>query len=227
MSRLVTDVQGKHIAFVGDRSNGHYPVPFIPPQKNVWVWKKAKYLCNTSRFGTFYDNEDNRDKLWLAGASEAELMETLLPCLLVLPTFITAFLGKQGGPCLAHKLQKFVSDHIGGGELQVPPDKWQLVLDKCLAAAQGGNNGLSILNLGSLEPALCQDSEFFEWCELRLNTTLEQEPQLATGQYNGGGGWQPTTGQTNNFKHGTELHGWGPSAGTKQLGGHTKKEGVQ
>ena len=88
---------------------------------------------------------------------------------------------------MPHKLQKIVSDHIDSGELQVPPDKWQLVLDWCLVAAQGGNNRTSILNLGSPEPALCQDLEFLEWCELRLNTTLGQEPQQATGQYNGGG----------------------------------------
>ncbi len=64
-------MQGKHIAFVGDHGNGCYPVPFIPPQKNAWVWTKAKYLRDTARFGKFYDNKDNKDKLWLAGASKA------------------------------------------------------------------------------------------------------------------------------------------------------------
>jgi hypothetical protein len=86
----------------------------------------------------------------------------------------------------ATQTAKFVSDHIDGGELQVLPDKWQLVLDWCLAAAQGGNKGTSILNLWSPKPALCQDPEFLEWCELCLNTTLGQEPQQAMGQYNGG-----------------------------------------
>ncbi len=114
------------------------------------------------------------------GASKAELTETPLQRLLVLPTFIAEFLRKQGGACLPHKLSKFVSDHIDGGESQVPPEKWQLVLDWCLAAAQGGNNRTSILNLGSPEPALCQDSDFLKWFELRLNTTLGQEPQQAT-----------------------------------------------
>ncbi len=80
-----------------------------------------------------------------------------------------------------------MSNHIDGGELQVPPAKWQLILDWCLAAAQGGNNRTSILNLGSPEPALCQDPVFLEWCELHLTTTLGQELQQAAGQYNGGG----------------------------------------
>jgi hypothetical protein len=98
------------------------------------------------------------------------------------------FLRKQGGGHVCHtnckKLCQTTSTGVG---LQIQPDKWQLLLDWCLAAAQGGNNGMSILILGSLEPALCQDSEFLEWCELRLNTTLGQEQQQATGQYNGGG----------------------------------------
>jgi hypothetical protein len=123
------DVQGKHIAFIGDRGNGRYPVPFILPPQNVWIWAKAKYLHGTARFGTFYSDEDNKDKLWLTGASEAKLTETPLSHLLALPTFVAEFLGKQGGACLQHKLQKFMSDHIDGWELQVPPAKQQLVLD--------------------------------------------------------------------------------------------------
>jgi hypothetical protein len=161
------------------------PGAVLPP-KNAWIRTKAKYLCYTARFGTFYDNKDNKDKLWLKGASKAELTETPLPCLLALLTFVAEFLRKQGRACLPHKLQKIVSDHINRGGLQDPPDKWQLVLDWCLATAQGGNNGTSILNLGSLEPALCQDPEFLKWCKLCLNTTLGQEPLQAMGQYNGG-----------------------------------------
>jgi hypothetical protein len=111
-------VQGKHIAFVGDRGNRGYPVPFILPPQNTWIWIKAKYLCNTARFGTFYGGNDTKDKLWLTGASKAKLTETPLPCLLALPKFIAEFLGKQGGACLPHKLQNIVSDHINGGELQ-------------------------------------------------------------------------------------------------------------
>jgi hypothetical protein len=37
MLGLATDMQGKHIAFVGDRGNRRYPVPFAPPKKNAWV----------------------------------------------------------------------------------------------------------------------------------------------------------------------------------------------
>ncbi len=83
-------------------------------------------------------------------------------------------------------MRKFVSDHISGGESQVPVAKWQLVLDWCLAAAQGNNDGTRILNLGAPEWALCQDAEFLEWCKLRVATTLGQGPQQAAHHYNGG-----------------------------------------
>jgi hypothetical protein len=203
---------------------------FILPRQNAWVWTKAKYLRDTARLGTFYNNKGNKNKLWLMGASKAKLTETPLPCLLVLPTFVAEFLRKQGGACLPHKLHKFVSSHIDGGESQVPPDKWQLVLDWCLVAAQGGNDGTSILNLGSPEPALCQDLEFLKWCKLRLNTTLRQEPQQAMGQYNGGGPGnlklvkQITQNMGQSFMAGVQA--LAPSiAGAAQQGGGYNKDG--
>jgi hypothetical protein len=88
-------------------------------------------------------------------------METLLPRLLALPTFVGEFLGKQGGSCLPHKLQKFVKDYIDGGECQILPKKWQLILDWCLAVLQD-KDGTSLLNIGAPEPALYQDPEFLE-----------------------------------------------------------------
>jgi hypothetical protein len=45
----------------------------------------------------FYSDEDNKDKLWFTGASKVKLTETPLPHLLALLTFVTEFLGKQGG----------------------------------------------------------------------------------------------------------------------------------
>ncbi len=40
MSGLVMDMQGKHIAFVGDHSNGCYLVQFVlPPQKRLGMDK--------------------------------------------------------------------------------------------------------------------------------------------------------------------------------------------
>jgi hypothetical protein len=129
MSGLATDVQRKQIAFVGDWGNGRYPVPFILPPQNSWTWAKMRYLRDTARFSKFYPHADNQDKLWVTGATENKLTEQQLPRFLALPTFIAEFLVQQGGACLLHNLRNFVTAHIDGGDSQVPPEKWQLVLD--------------------------------------------------------------------------------------------------
>jgi hypothetical protein len=61
------------------------------------------------------------------------------------------------------------------------------VLDWCLAALQGSADRSSILNLGSPEPALCQDNEFLEWSDLHLTATLgTNQRQLAPSEEGGG-----------------------------------------
>jgi hypothetical protein len=71
---LATDIQGKQIGFIGDRGNGRYPILFILPPKNLWAWLTTKYLQNTANFGTFYKDETNKDKLWVTGARDNNLM---------------------------------------------------------------------------------------------------------------------------------------------------------
>jgi hypothetical protein len=95
ISGLATDVQGKHIAFVGDHGNGCHPVPFILPPQKSWTWTKTKYLHNTARFREHYNDNNNQDKLWITGASKANLSKMVLPRLRALPTFIPEFLGEK------------------------------------------------------------------------------------------------------------------------------------
>jgi hypothetical protein len=123
MSGLVTNVQGKQIAFVGEQGNGRYPVPFILPPQNSWTWTKTCYLRDTARFGKFYCHANNQDKLWVTGATEYELTDQQLLRFLALPTFVAEFLVQQGGVCLPHNLRNFVTTHIDGGDSQVPPEK--------------------------------------------------------------------------------------------------------
>jgi hypothetical protein len=129
------------------------------------------------RFGKYYCQVDNQDKLWTTRAPDNELTKQQLTHLLTLPTFVAEFLVQQRGACLPHNLWMFVKTHINGGDSQIPREKWQLILDWCLAASQGGNDGSSLLNLGLPEPGLCQDDEFLEGCNLRLSTTLGREQQ--------------------------------------------------
>jgi hypothetical protein len=79
LSGMAIEVQGKQIAFVGDRINGRQPIPFILPPQNSWTWAQVRYLNNTALYGEYYRQEGNRDKLWITGATEADLVEVQLP----------------------------------------------------------------------------------------------------------------------------------------------------
>ena len=148
MSGLAVDVQSKYIGFIGDRGNGRYPIPFLLPPQNAWAWAKVKYLDNMVVFDEHFDNAAIWDKLWTPGAAETALKEKLVPCLLVLPTFVAEFINSLGGACLPHKLCSFVQDHINNGETQIQRHKWNLILDWCIMASQEKNE-VSLLNIGT------------------------------------------------------------------------------
>jgi hypothetical protein len=51
----------------------------------------VQYLNNTALYGEYYRQEGNRDKLWIIGATEADLVEAQLPRMLALPTLLAEF----------------------------------------------------------------------------------------------------------------------------------------
>ncbi len=99
--------------------------------------------------------------------------------------------------------------------MQIPTNKWQLLLDWCLVAAQANTNVTSILSLGLTKTALSQDPKFLEWCELHLTMTIEQEPkQVRLTRGNEGKGTiqmveRITSGMGRSFIAG--VHALGPS----------------
>ncbi len=53
----------------------------------------------------------------------------------------------------------------------------------------GKKNETSLLNMGTPEPALCQDPEFLDWCKRPIRITLGNEaPVTDIAQRPGGGG---------------------------------------
>jgi len=185
LSGLATDVQGKQIAFVGDRVQGRQPIPFVLPPQNAWTWARVRYLADMERYVEHYSDDANKDKLWITGAGDNDLTERQLPRLLALPTVVAEFVAKQGGTCLPYNVSNFITSYIEAGTAQVSVEKWDLLLQWCLAASQVGTDGSSLLKLGAPEPALCQDEEFLEWCGHKLATTLGREPE--SHQANRGG----------------------------------------
>jgi hypothetical protein len=128
------------------------------------------------------------------GGGGHDVAKAALPRLLALPTFVAEFLVKQGGSCLPYQLRQFIEEKIDTGGEQAPPEKWQLLLDWCLAASQE-KDGTSLLNIGSPEPALYQDPEFLEWCKHRLLITLGPAANRALVRQAQGGGAGPPNGR--------------------------------
>ncbi len=131
---------------------------------------------------------ENRDKLWsTTGGGEQDLTEAPLPRLLALPTFVAEFLGKLGGSGLPYQLRTFITGNIDEEGSRIPHEKWHLLPKWCIAALQE-KDGTSLLNIGSPEPALCQNPEFLEWCKHCLLITLGPETTRVTrGQAQGRG----------------------------------------
>jgi hypothetical protein len=133
----------------------------------------VKYLSNRAAFEAHFSDQANWDKLWLTQAGEDTLTEQNLPRLLATLTFIAEYIQAQGGTCLPHDLYTYVRDHLDGDTTNTL-GQWWLVLDWCVSAAQEKNE-TSLINIGTLEPAVCQDSEFLDWCNQRITGTLGEE----------------------------------------------------
>jgi len=185
MSGTAADVQGKYIGFIGDRGNGRHPVHFVLPPQNAWAWTKIKFLNERNNFENHFEERENWDQLWTTGAKEDVLTDKMLPRLLALPSFVAKYIQAQGGTCLPYHLYMYIRDHLDG-DTTIDPERWRLILDWCIAATQEKNDS-SLLNIGTPEPALCQDPEFLDWCERRLNFTLGEEVRAATIAQHGGG----------------------------------------
>jgi len=183
---MAADVQGQYVGFIGDRGNGRHPVPFILPPQNAWAWTKLKFLNERNNFENHFEERGNWDQLWTTGADDDTLTEKTLPRLLALPSFIAEYIQAQGGTCLPYHLYVYIRDHLNG-DTTIDPERWRLILEWCITAAQEKNDS-SLLNIETPEPALCQDPEFLDWCERRLNFTLGEEVRAATVTQRGGGG---------------------------------------
>ena len=114
MSGLVTEVQGKYIGHIGDRGNGRYPVPFILPTQNTWVWPWVKHVTNKAVFENHFVDKNNWEHLWTTGANKNKdnLTEKLLPQLLALPSFFAEYIQTQGGTCLPHSLYLYIREPL-------------------------------------------------------------------------------------------------------------------
>lgn len=59
-----TELQGKIIAFVGDRTAVSQPHPVALPDRNAWEWKTAPIVNDAVAAASFFDTPGNDKELW-------------------------------------------------------------------------------------------------------------------------------------------------------------------
>mmetsp|Transcript_28917 Transcript_28917/g.61069 ORF Transcript_28917/g.61069 Transcript_28917/m.61069 type:complete len:140 (+) Transcript_28917:837-1256(+) len=93
----VGTLNGKAIAFLGDRTQFRTPMPVLLPVQKPWEWTAEKIAGDAAQFATHFGDEANKIKFWKSGG-ESESDNVSAPCLLSLPTRFLRFC-EQGDGC--------------------------------------------------------------------------------------------------------------------------------
>jgi hypothetical protein len=89
-SEALTEVQGKPIAFIGDRTQfGGEPRPVIPPVEATWNWKTVTVNEDTALWAAHQSIDANEGKLWTNTGGLAA--ESSMPRLVFLPAVVARF----------------------------------------------------------------------------------------------------------------------------------------
>jgi hypothetical protein len=82
-------MRGKILAFMGDRTEFGQPHPFQLPEINTWTWTEVSFCDNPVGMATFFDEEDNKFKLWERPGGLQSTQK--LPRLIYLPSLVAKF----------------------------------------------------------------------------------------------------------------------------------------
>jgi hypothetical protein len=103
-SEAPTEVQGKPIAFIGDRTRFGEPRPVIPPVEATWNWKAVTVNEDTALWAAHQSIDGNEGKLWTnTGGLAAEIS---MPRLVFLPAVVASFVAQK--PRTAWEVHQFL-----------------------------------------------------------------------------------------------------------------------
>ena len=68
------------------------PIPILLPPNNTWKWVQTLTFMDTAKFGEFYSEEENMQKLWVTGQPNNQLTKVVVPCILALQNFLADYL---------------------------------------------------------------------------------------------------------------------------------------
>jgi hypothetical protein len=186
-------LQGKFVAFVGDRSARKDPTPIVLPPQKTWSWETRMVSTNTVALAAYYEEDPScRGKLWMPDqATSGEWTPVKASLLLAVPLVLFQAMRTKGKPLMPHEFHGLTTAIISAS---TNPEKartdWDLILAWCILAAHQNTYGNSHLSL-AVEAVTEGDDNYFEkWIDQHLNSMFGPRPvpRLAGHVGIGGGG---------------------------------------
>ncbi len=99
-------LQGKFVAFVGDRSARKGPTPIVLPPQKTWSWETRMVSTNAVALAAYYEEDpSHREKLWTPDqATSGEWTPVKTPLLLAVPLVLFQAMIAEGKPLMPHEI---------------------------------------------------------------------------------------------------------------------------
>ncbi len=173
------DLNGKDIAFVGDRTLLQpTPTPVILSPQTPWNWVTKAFTLDSLTLENYYASPNNQKSLWVPPTPAKNAATTALPKLLLLPTLFVAYCASR--PRTPWELHQGVTKYITTTAVGLSTNDCKLVLDWCVGASHAEKGNVSWLSY-AIDAAIPNSASFHHWMHRRLNTMLGDLPQATTG----------------------------------------------
>ena len=177
------DLNGKIIAFHGERSQNGDPMPVLPPPKALWEWKEVQVVNNDALWAAWLANPGNEHKLWDAPAANRTAVS--LPKGLWLPPVLAQF-ALEKPRTLKEMFEKTV-DLLVAEDSVLEDVEISLARQWFLAAGQQAGAHESLVSV-TLNAIMASDAAFVEWQQKHLESQIGIwcQPQQVPPQWAGG-----------------------------------------
>jgi hypothetical protein len=186
-SEAPPEVQGKPIAFLGDRTRFGVPRPIIPPAESTWNRKTVTVNEDAAAWATHQSLDENEGKLWASAGGLAA--EVSMPRLVYdLPSVVAKFVATK--PRTACEVHQFLDEKVQQDDSDIVAEDVVDLKSWLLTVGQtAGAKGLAL----KMDPVVTTASVFEEWAFGHVNSYLGEkgsagqqlnQPAPATNQGN-------------------------------------------
>jgi hypothetical protein len=167
-SEAPPEVQGKPIAFLGDRTRFGEPRPIIPPAESTWNWKTVTVNEDAAAWATHQSLDENEGKLWASAGGLAA--EVSMPRLVYLPSVVAKFVATK--PRTAWEVHQFLDEKVQQDESDIVAEDVVDLKSWLLTVGQtAGAKGLAL----KMDPVVTTASVFEEWAFGHVNSYLGEK----------------------------------------------------